>query len=52
MQIGEVTPPTAGNADLLADSPGVIDNADSPPPLTGFNSAHHPGSARTDYYDV
>ena len=45
MQIGEIAPPTAGDADFLACCLGMIDDQDIG---AGMGGTHHAGSARAE----
>ena len=52
VQIGEVAAPAAGDADLLGELGGVVDDQHAASALTGFGGAHHAGGAGADHDDV
>ena len=50
--VGEVAAPPAGDADLLARRPGVVEDAHRAPAPPGLDGAHHPGRAGADDQDI
>ena len=51
-EVGEVAPPTAGNADLFAGRPGVVQHQHPPAPKGGLGGTHHAGCTGPDHDDV
>ena len=50
--VGEIAAPAAGDADLLARRPGVVEEAHRAPAPPGLTGAHHPGRAGADDQDI
>jgi hypothetical protein len=52
VQVGEVAAAAAGDADLLGELGGVVDDQHAAPALAGFGGAHHAGGAGADHDHV
>ena len=52
MHIGEIAPPAAGNADLLARLVGMIDDQNAAPALASLGGGKHARCAGADDEDV
>ena len=48
IQVGEIAPSAAGNADLLGRLVRMVDHHDAAPPAPGFDRAHEAGGPRAD----
>ncbi len=52
MDVGEVAPPAARDADLFARRLGMIEDHDAAPAFARFDRTHHAGSTGTDDHYV
>ena len=52
MNIGEIAPPTAGNANLLGSALCMIKNQNAPAPLPCYTATHQASSTAADNHNI
>ena len=52
MHIGEIAPPTTGDAYLLSDLGAMVKQSDAPPMLARLNGAHKTGRTGPDNQNI